>query len=117
MKNGNLKGEDDENGGDNQNDSPEGMSSDSGNETEQWKSVAMGNASDLFYDEIKDKNLTNEEKKQRARCICINKRVDELLEVLDQCIADSSSDSKALNKLKTSLKTVQHLSKITERER
>ena len=47
----------------------------------------------------------------------INKRVDELIEVLDQCIADLQSDSKALNKLKNSLKTVQHLSKISERER
>ena len=44
----------------------------------------------------------------------ISKRVDELIEVLDQCIADIRSTgagqeeggSKALNKLKNSLKTV-----------
>eukprot|EP00347_Sterkiella_histriomuscorum_P009407 403341333 len=103
---------------DNGNDSPIGMSSASEGEDEQWQAVNGGfNAGDLYYNELKDKNLTDKERKQRARVLMINKRVDELLEVLDQCIADMQSDSKALSKLKNSLKTVQHLSKITERER
>lgn len=36
----------------------------------------------------------------------INKRMDELIEVLDQCIADLHADSKTLSKLKNSLKTI-----------
>jgi len=43
--------------------------------------------------------------------------VDELIEVLDVCIADLQQDSKALNKLKNSLKTVQHLTKISDEEK
>ena len=46
----------------------------------------------------------------------INSRLDDLIEVLDQCVADMKSDSKALSKVKNALKTVQHLSKITEKE-
>lgn len=36
----------------------------------------------------------------------VNKRLDELIEVLDLCAADLQADSKALSKLKNSLKTV-----------
>lgn len=36
----------------------------------------------------------------------INTRLDNLIEVLDMCVADMRSDSKALSKVKNSLKTV-----------
>jgi len=38
--------------------------------------------------------------------IMINKRMDELMEVLDQCIADLHAESKILGKLKNALKTI-----------
>lgn len=46
----------------------------------------------------------------------INGRLDHLIEVLDQCVADMKQDSKSLSKVKNSLKTVQQLSKISEKE-
>ena len=36
----------------------------------------------------------------------VNKRLDDLIEVLDQSVADLQQDSKALSKVKNSLKTV-----------
>ena len=44
--------------------------------------------------------------KSKQKLIMINKRMDELMEVLDQCIVDLHTESKALSKLKNSLKTI-----------
>jgi hypothetical protein len=49
--------------------------------------------------------------------VMINKRMEELIEVLDQSIADLNQDAKFLGKLKNSLKTIQQLSKISLQER
>ena len=60
--------------------------------------------------------LSDRERKDKLKMQMINSRLDELIEVMDQCAADMKQDSKALSKVKNSLKTVQHLSKITEKE-
>ena len=61
--------------------------------------------------------LSDKDKRQKLKMLMVNKRLDELIVVLDTCVADLQNDSKALSRVKTSLKTVQHLSKISERER
>ena len=61
--------------------------------------------------------LNDKEKRAKLKMAMVNKRLEELITVLDTCVADLQSDSKALSRVKTSLKTVQHLSKISERER
>ena len=60
--------------------------------------------------------LSERERKDRIKAKMINGRLDNLIEVLDQCAADMKQDSKALSKVKNALKTVQHLSKISEKE-
>ena len=60
--------------------------------------------------------LSDRERKDKLKMQMINSRLDDLIEVMDQCAADMKQDSKALSKVKNSLKTVQHLSKITEKE-
>ncbi len=61
--------------------------------------------------------FSERERKDIAKLKMINERLDGLVEVLDQCVADMQNDSKALSKVKNALKTVQHLSKISEKER
>ena len=61
--------------------------------------------------------MSDKEKKSKMKMAMVNRRVDELIEVLDQCVADLQADSKSLSKVKNCLKTIQHLSKISERER
>ena len=42
----------------------------------------------------------------KLKMVMVNKRLDDLIEVLDNAVADLQSDSKALSKVKNSLKTV-----------
>jgi len=50
--------------------------------------------------------LSDREKRQKLKVMMVNKRLEDLIEVLDQAVADMQTDSKALAKVKNSLKTV-----------
>lgn len=61
--------------------------------------------------------MSDRERRAKIKMAMVNKRLDELIEVVDSCCADLQADSKTLSSLKNSLKTVQHLSRISEKER
>ena len=69
------------------------MSSESGGDSE-WEELQK---QDDF------KLMTPTEQAKTAQIRKINKRVDELVEVLDVCIADLQEESRHLNKLKHAL--------------
>ena len=60
-----------------------------------------------FLESIDCTGLSESEKKNKLKMAMVNKRLDDLIEVLDNAVADLQSDSKALSKVKNSLKTVQ----------
>lgn len=51
--------------------------------------------------------MTERERKDKIKMQMINTRLDNLIEVMDMCVADMRADSKSLSKVKQSLKTVQ----------
>lgn len=76
---------------------PAGMSSESDDEDDLLDQLSMSTST---------KPTSHKDKKSKQKMIMINKRMDELMEVLDQCIADLHAESKILSKLKNALKTI-----------
>ena len=70
-----------------------------------------------FLDSVDTSGLSEKEKRAKLKMAMVNKRLDDLIEVLDNAVADLQADSKALSKVKNSLKTVQQMSRLTDRER
>lgn len=67
---------------------PEGMSSHSEDDDDnEWNFDGPDGTKNPFYDSL-DKKLSEKERRQKAKMMMINKRVEELIEVLDVCIAD-----------------------------
>ena len=86
----------------------EGMSSEDGDDDED----ILGRAKDdkekhSYLNSVDTHGLSDREKRAKLKMTMVNKRLDDLIEVLDNAVADLQADSKALSKVKNSLKTVQ----------
>ena len=92
------------NNGSNDEENPEGMSS--ANEEDDFKDLLKDGLTQSLEEQMQAKGMSDRERKSRMKMALVNKRLDELIEVLDACVADLHAESKALSKLKNSLKTV-----------
>ena len=87
-------------------DQVEGMSSNGEEDDEDILGKKLDKETHTLLESIDTTGLSESERKSKLKMVMVNKRLDDLIEVLDNAVADLQSDSKALSKVKNSLKTV-----------